>query len=90
VDVRTLVDALRWRGEKQPDQSAYVFLRNGEDPHETLTYGRLHSDARMRAATFAAEGLPGHSAVLLYPFGLEFVRTLRAGDLPTGLAGSGR
>lgn len=76
VDVHTLADALRLRGEKQPDQTAYVFLLNGEDPHETLTYGRLHSDARMRAAAFAAEGLSGDSAVLLYPSGLEFVRTL--------------
>ncbi|WP_369211252.1 fatty acyl-AMP ligase [Streptomyces flavofungini] len=76
VDVRTLADALRLRGEKQPDQTAYVFLRNGEVPDETLTYGGLHSAARARAATFAAEGLPGRSAVLLYPAGLEFVRTL--------------
>ncbi|MFF2012643.1 fatty acyl-AMP ligase [Streptomyces sp. NPDC058195] len=76
VDVHTLADALRLRSERQPDQTAYVFLRNGEEPGETLTYGRLHSDARMRAAAFAARGLPGSSAVLLYPSGLEFVRTL--------------
>lgn len=76
VDVHTLADALRLRGEKQPDQTAYVFLRNGEDPHDRLTYGRLHSEAGMRAASFAAQGLSGHSAVLLYPCGLEFVRTL--------------
>lgn len=32
VDVHTLADALRLRGEKQPDRTAYVFLLNGEDP----------------------------------------------------------
>ncbi|GHH24617.1 fatty acyl-AMP ligase [Streptomyces rubradiris] len=76
VDVRTLADALRLRAEQQPDQTAYVFLRNGEDPHERLSYKRLHDEARVRASAFAAEGLSGRSAVLLYPSGLEFVRTL--------------
>ncbi|MGW7595232.1 fatty acyl-AMP ligase, partial [Streptomyces rubiginosohelvolus] len=76
ADGRTLADALRLRGEKQPDQTAYVFLREGEEPHQWLTYGRLHAEAGLRAAAFAAAGLAGHSAVLLYPSGLEFVRTL--------------
>ncbi|MEU3776660.1 fatty acyl-AMP ligase [Streptomyces sp. NPDC032472] len=76
TDVTTLPDALRLRSEKQPDETAYVFLRNGEEPHETLTYRALHEDAGRRAAAFAAAGLSGRSAVLLYPSGLEFVRTL--------------
>ncbi|MER5794526.1 fatty acyl-AMP ligase [Streptomyces sp. NPDC001980] len=76
VDVRTLPDALRLRSEKQPDETAYVFLRNGEEPHESLTYRELHEAARLRAAEFAAAGLSGGNAVLLYPSGLEFVRTL--------------
>ncbi|MFE2499860.1 hypothetical protein [Streptomyces scopuliridis] len=32
VDVRTLPDALRQRSDRQPDDTAYVFLRNGEEP----------------------------------------------------------
>ncbi|MFD7507950.1 fatty acyl-AMP ligase [Streptomyces sp. NPDC059853] len=76
VDVRTLVDALRLRSEKQPDDTAYVFLRSGEEPQESLTYRELHEAARTRAAGFAVTGLSGQSAVLLYPSGLEFVRTL--------------
>ncbi|GGW42121.1 acyl-CoA synthetase [Streptomyces lucensis JCM 4490] len=76
ADVRTLPDALRLRSEKQPDETAYVFLLNGEEPHESLTYRELHADAGARAAAFGAAGLSGRSAVLLYPSGLEFVRTL--------------
>jgi acyl-CoA synthetase (AMP-forming)/AMP-acid ligase II len=76
VDVRTLPDALRLRSEKQPDETAYVFLRNGEEPSDALSYGELDAAAGARAAAFAAEGLSGRSAVLLYPSGLEFVRTL--------------
>ncbi|MEU4729810.1 fatty acyl-AMP ligase [Streptomyces sp. NPDC023588] len=76
ADVRTLPDALRLRNEKQPDVTAYVFLRDGEVPQETLTYRELHDQAGPRAAAFAAAGLSGSSAVLMYPAGLEFVRTL--------------
>jgi acyl-CoA synthetase (AMP-forming)/AMP-acid ligase II len=74
--VCTLVDALSARGEKQPDRTAYVFLRDGEHPEAPLTYGGLADAAASRAAAFVAFGLAGRPAVLLYPSGLEFVRTL--------------
>ncbi|GAA4012912.1 fatty acyl-AMP ligase [Streptomyces marokkonensis] len=76
VDIRTLSDALRLRSEKQPDETAYVLLHNGEEPHESLTYRELHEAARLRASWFAGAGLSGRTAVLLYPSGLEFIRTL--------------
>ncbi|MEU6098280.1 fatty acyl-AMP ligase [Streptomyces sp. NPDC047079] len=75
-EVGTLPDALRVRSEKQPDETAYVFLRDGEEPDSTLTYRELHDAALARAAAFGAAGLRGANAVLLYPSGLEFVRTL--------------
>ncbi|MGW1146431.1 fatty acyl-AMP ligase [Streptomyces sp. NPDC002454] len=76
ADLRALPDLLRLRSEQQPDTTAYVFLRDGEEPHEALTYRQLDEAARLRAAAFAAAGLAGRSAVLLFPSGLEFVRTL--------------
>ncbi|MFE0337105.1 AMP-binding protein, partial [Streptomyces sp. NPDC058955] len=76
TDVRTVPDALRLCSEKQPDETAFVYLRDGEVPHETLTYRELHACAGLRAAAFAAAGLAGGNAVLMYPAGLEFVRTV--------------
>ncbi|CAM5595333.1 Fatty acyl-AMP ligase OS=Streptomyces alboniger OX=132473 GN=CP975_27370 PE=4 SV=1 [Streptomyces alboniger] len=76
VDVRTLPDALRFRSEQQPTRTAYVFLRDGEEPQEAMTYRELHEAACLRAGALTAAGLAGRSAVLLYPSGLEFVRTL--------------
>ncbi|MFD4764371.1 AMP-binding protein [Streptomyces sp. NPDC058439] len=76
MDVRTLPDALRLRSEKQPDETAYIFLHNGEEPSDALTYRELHNAVGQRAAAFLAAGLAGGSAVLLYPSGLEFVRAL--------------
>ncbi|GAA2247687.1 fatty acyl-AMP ligase [Streptomyces amakusaensis] len=72
----TLPELLRLRGERQPDDTAYVFLHDGEDPRESLTYGELAAAVDVRARWFAARGMSGRSAVLMYPPGLEFVRTL--------------
>ena len=74
--IRTLPEALRLRGDRQPDKVAYVFLRDGEEPGETLTYGSLADAARRRAARFASAGLSGRTAVLLYPSSTEFIKTL--------------
>ncbi|MEV6318744.1 fatty acyl-AMP ligase [Streptomyces sp. NPDC051776] len=75
--VRTVTEALALRSLRQPDQTAYVYLRDGETPDSELTYRQLESDALARAAALSAAGLGvGDSALLLYPSGLEFVRTL--------------
>lgn len=73
---RTLPDVLAERAARQQDEVAYVFLRDGETLEETTTYAELHAAARARAAAFTAAGLTDRTAVLLYPSGLEFVRTL--------------
>ncbi|MEU8333844.1 fatty acyl-AMP ligase [Micromonospora sp. NPDC048839] len=72
----TVTDALRLRREKQPDEVVYVFLRDGEEPDGSLTYRELDAAARLRAGALAEAGLAGGRAVLLYPSGLEFIRTL--------------
>ncbi|MFE3497558.1 fatty acyl-AMP ligase [Streptomyces sp. NPDC059175] len=75
--VLTVTEALALHSVKQPDETAYVYLRDGETPDSEITYRELESDARARAAALSASGLgAGDSVVLLYPSGLEFVRTL--------------
>ncbi len=71
----TLPVVSRIRAEKQADDLAYVFLRDGETPEQTLTYGQLDAAARSRAAALDAAGIGG-TAVLIYPSGLEFVKAL--------------
>ncbi|MGW4233401.1 fatty acyl-AMP ligase [Streptomyces sp. NPDC004980] len=83
----SLPEVLRLRSATQPDDVAYVFLRNGESPEETLTYRQLDEGARARAAALDAAGLRGGAAVLLYPSGLEFVSTLLA-CMYAGVAGA--
>ncbi|MGW7367210.1 fatty acyl-AMP ligase [Streptomyces sp. NPDC054841] len=75
--VTTVPEALLLRSEKDPDETAFVFLRDGEEPEGSLTYGQLRAAALDRAAALAGAGLgPGDRVVLAYPSGLEFVRSL--------------
>ncbi|MDF5758944.1 fatty acyl-AMP ligase [Spongiactinospora sp. TRM90649] len=73
---RTVSEAIRRGAVERPHQIAYGYLRDGEELSETITYAELDAAAEARAAAFAAMGLSGGSAVLLYPTGLEFVRAL--------------
>ncbi|WP_328723194.1 fatty acyl-AMP ligase [Streptomyces sp. NBC_00247] len=86
-ELPSLPEVLRLRARTRPDDLAYVFLRNGENPEQTLTYRQLDISARARAARLDAAGLRGKAAVLLYPSGLEFVSTLLA-CMYAGVAGA--
>ncbi|MGI5531256.1 fatty acyl-AMP ligase [Streptomyces syringium] len=84
---RTLVEALRTYSGKHPDQLAYTYLRDGEEPEEGLTFQELDEAARARAVALQRAGAAGGNAVMLYGPGLEFVRAF-AGCLYAGTAGA--
>lgn len=76
-DINTLIDALEIRSVEQPDETAYVILRDGETPDGSLAYGELRRAARERGDALAGLGLgAGDTVVLLYPSGLEFIVSL--------------
>jgi acyl-CoA synthetase (AMP-forming)/AMP-acid ligase II len=72
----TLVDALRWRAEHQPEQPAVTFLLDGEQEEATGTYRQLDERARTVAAALREQGATGGRALLLHPPGLEFIAAL--------------
>ena len=69
----TLVEMLRARAASQPDDLAYTFLADGENPVDELTWSLLDRSARAIAATLQAQLQPGDRALLLYPPGLSFI-----------------
>jgi len=69
----TLVELLRWRALKQPNQRAYTFLLDGEREEVHLTYGELDRQARAIAALLQDMKAEGERALLLYPPGLEYI-----------------
>ncbi|WP_329210718.1 AMP-binding protein [Streptomyces sp. NBC_00683] len=69
----TLVHVLRYRAEKQPDATAYVFLTDGEEDELRIGYRDLLEAADGVASTLAAGHRPGERALLLFPPGPDYV-----------------
>jgi len=65
---QTFVDLMRERVQQHPDQTAFVFLKNGETEAVRLTYGELEQQARAIAAHLQATLPPGERALLVYPY----------------------
>lgn len=72
-DFCNLVDLLKYRGKNQAEQTAYVFLDDGEVEGSRLTYGQLWQEVQLIAAQLQASGLAGERALLLYPPGLDYI-----------------
>ena len=69
----TLVDLLRYRAVRQSQKLAYIFLPDGEEDEQRITYGQLDRRARAIAAWLQDLGAEGERALLLYPAGLDFI-----------------
>jgi FkbH-like protein len=71
--IASLTDALALRAEKTPDRIAYIFLAEGEEEQDRLTYSALDTRARAIGAALGGSLAPGDRALLLYPPGLDFI-----------------
>jgi 8-amino-7-oxononanoate synthase/acyl carrier protein len=69
----TLVELLRHRVRCQGDDTAFIYLVDGEHEQVAITYQELDRQARSIGAWLQSQGLTGQRALLLYPAGLEFV-----------------
>lgn len=69
----SLVEILQARIIEQPNKTAYIFLKDGEQPDGQLTYQELDREARKIALYCRSLVTSGERALLLYPPGLEFV-----------------
>jgi acyl-CoA synthetase (AMP-forming)/AMP-acid ligase II/acyl carrier protein len=67
------MDLLRRRAAEQPDQTAFIFLRDGEAEERRIDYAELDRLARRIAAALQDRCQPGDRALLLYPPGMDFV-----------------
>jgi acyl-CoA synthetase (AMP-forming)/AMP-acid ligase II len=72
----TLVDLLEYRGQHQPEQTAFTFLENGEREGASLSYGELARRARRIGEELEGAGARGGTVALLYPSGLDFIAAL--------------
>jgi len=68
-----LVEMLRHRVRYQGEDTAFVYLLDGEDERVEMSYQELDRQARAIGAWLESHGLAGERALLLYPAGLDFV-----------------
>jgi natural product biosynthesis luciferase-like monooxygenase protein len=73
IEPRTLVELLRHRADFQRDRLAYIFLVDGENREDRITYGELDCRARSVAALLQSLGAEGERALLIYPSGLDYI-----------------
>jgi acyl-CoA synthetase (AMP-forming)/AMP-acid ligase II len=69
----TLVHLTQARAEKTPDDTAYIFLEDGEGRERRITYAQLDGKARGVAGELLRRGMRGERALLLFPPGLEYI-----------------
>ena len=72
----TLPEILKFRAARTPDETAYIFLRDGEDDEERITYRELDRASSDLAQSLLDMNLEGERALMLYSPGLEFVKAL--------------
>ncbi|MFT5756096.1 MAG: amino acid adenylation domain-containing protein [Alteromonadaceae bacterium] len=68
-----IVEILEYRAENKPEQVAYYFLSNEDEPRIPLTYLTLHRRALAIANILLTHGKVGDRLLLLYPPGHEFL-----------------
>ncbi|PZD71871.1 Putative fatty-acid--CoA ligase FadD21 [Acaryochloris thomasi RCC1774] len=71
--VETLVELLRHRASRQPEQVAYTFLVDGEDEKIQWSYADLDRWADAIATHLQPLTEPGARILLLYPPGLDYI-----------------
>lgn len=69
----TLVHALRWRAEHQPERLAYRFLLDGDGLDASLTYGELQRRTNAIAGLLRSHRTTGERVLIIVSPGLDFI-----------------
>ncbi|MDJ0600767.1 MAG: AMP-binding protein [Crocosphaera sp.] len=69
----TLVDLLTYQAHYKSEQTAYIFLQDGETESSRLTYQQLEQQAKAIAVAIQSIIQPGDRALMLYNPGEEFL-----------------
>jgi phthiocerol/phenolphthiocerol synthesis type-I polyketide synthase C len=77
-DCDSYVKIYRHRAENQPEDLAYIFLEDGENKENKITFGELHHQALTVAAEIRSYIKEGDRALLVYQPGVEFIITFTA------------
>jgi amino acid adenylation domain-containing protein len=73
TDASIFGEILRYRAHRQPGQTAYTHLVDGETEEVCVTFGDLDHRARTIAAWLQHYDAEGQRVLLLYPTGLDYI-----------------
>lgn len=78
ISLKSLIELLSDRAQRQPHDRAFTFLKDGEMESGCLTYQNLDGQARAIAASLQSVTSVGDRVLLVYPFNacLEFIAAL--------------
>ena len=74
LSAASISEILSIRARMSPEDLAYLFMPNGEDVAESITFEQLDLEAKKAAVFIRQYANPGDRVVLLFPSGIEFVK----------------
>ena len=74
-EFKNLVEMATYRANTQPHTTYVNFIKDSGTCDDTSTFQSLHEDAQRIAAYLQAKGLAGRNVLLLFPSGIDYVRT---------------
>lgn len=72
-NIRNLVDLLQSQAQKYADETFCIYLNNGEDESDTVTYSMLNTKAMAIAAEIQKHSSNGDRTLLLFSEGIDFI-----------------
>lgn len=72
----SLMHILHGRAVSNPDQTAFIFIQDGDESEEHITYRELHQAAIDLSHSLLEIAKPGDRALMLFPPGLDFIKAL--------------
>ncbi|WP_445362260.1 amino acid adenylation domain-containing protein [Microbulbifer sp. ANSA003] len=76
--METLVEILRENSSFTPEKKAYIYLKNGEEESDSLTYQNLLELAEQMAGQILERSQVGDRVLLLMPPGLDYIKSFFA------------
>jgi acyl-CoA synthetase (AMP-forming)/AMP-acid ligase II/acyl carrier protein len=73
MKTKNIIEIIQNFAKTLAEKTAYVFLEDGTNIKETLTYGQLDQRVRIIAAYLQQNCLPGDRVLLLFSPGLEYI-----------------
>ncbi|HLN52359.1 MAG TPA: AMP-binding protein [Lentimicrobium sp.] len=71
-----ITDILRIHAESNPEKTAYIYLRDGENDEEKITFRELYNSSLNIAVKLKELGAEGERILMLFPPGMEFIKAI--------------